>query len=87
MLSELEYKERSGTLVPAEAVRVAAFDKARQVRDSLLNIPSRLSPILAAETNAKKVNEILTQEIRQCLEVLSGDLGNETELEGKECQN
>jgi phage terminase Nu1 subunit (DNA packaging protein) len=78
--AELNYKKQEGLLVDAEAVRQAAFEKARQVRDSLLNIPARISPILAAERDTKKVNEILTNEIRQCLENLSNDLNQE---EGK----
>jgi phage terminase Nu1 subunit (DNA packaging protein) len=78
LLSELEYKERSGELISAKDVREAAFEKARTVRDSLLNIPARVSPILAAEHDAKKVNEMLDKEIRQCLETLSGDLENDS---------
>lgn len=67
---KLNFERLEGSLVDAESVRQAAFSKARLVRDSLLNIPARVSPILAAETNAKKINEILTQEIRQALENL-----------------
>jgi hypothetical protein len=74
-----------GALVPAKDVTTAAFEKARTVRDQLLNIPSRVSPILAAETNAAKVHEILDKEIRQALEVLSAGLN---QVEGKtQCQN
>ena len=72
LLTELEYKERSGELILAKDVCDANFEKARLIRDQLLNIPARVSPILAAERDAKKVNEILTHEIRQCLETLSG---------------
>ena len=71
-MAELEFLERSGELVCAKDVVDANFEKARLIRDQLLNIPARVSPILAAERDAKKVNEILTHEIRQCLETLSG---------------
>lgn len=72
--AELEVLEITKILIPAKDVSAAAFGKARLVRDGVLNIPARVSPILAAERDAKKVNEILDKEIRQVLEVLSGDL-------------
>lgn len=70
-LLKIELDEKTGRLVEAGAVEVAAFNKARQVRDSLLNIPDRISPILAAERDPAKVAELLTAEIRQALEGLS----------------
>ena len=71
LLTELEYKERNGELVPAKDVIDANFEKARLIRDQLLNIPARVSPILAAERDPKKIHEILNNEIRQCLESLA----------------
>src|SRR3990167_7916195 len=70
-LTELEFLERSGELVCAKDVTDANFEKARLIRDQLLNIPARVAPILVAEKDHKKVNEILTKEIRQVLEILS----------------
>ena len=70
-LLKIELDEKTGRLVDAEAVRVAAFNKGRAVRDALLNIPDRISPILAAESNQQKVSDILTREIRTALEELS----------------
>lgn len=72
--AELEVLELTKILIPSKDVKEAAFEKARMVRDQFMNIPSRLSPILAAEKEAKKVNEVLDKEIRQILEALSGDL-------------
>lgn len=72
--ADLEVRELKRELVPYKDVQNAAFEKARMVRDQFMNIPSRLSPILAAEKEAKKVNEMLDKEIRQILEALSGDL-------------
>ena len=74
LLTELEYKERSGELVPAKDVTDCAFEKARLLRDQMLNIPARISPILAAERDVKKCHEILEKEIRQCLEVFAEEL-------------
>lgn len=70
-LLKIELDEKTGRLVDAEAVKVAAFNKARAVRDTLLNIPDRISPILAAEKDQMKVADILTREIRTALEELS----------------
>ncbi|MBI2471359.1 MAG: hypothetical protein HYV59_08980 [Planctomycetes bacterium] len=75
---KLNYERLQGRLIYVEDVQRVAFEKARLVRDSLLCIPSRVSDILAGEINKDgridkaKVNEILTREIRQALENLSG---------------
>jgi hypothetical protein len=53
--------------VDADAVRVAAFNKARTTRDTLLNIPDRLSGVLAAESDARRVHALLSAEMRQML--------------------
>lgn len=70
-LLKIELDEKAGRLVEAEQVKIAAFNKSRQVRDALLNIPDRISPILAAETDELRVAEILNQEIKAALEELS----------------
>ena len=66
-LAKLEYEERVGSLVSKDEVRVAAFNKTRQFRDAMLNIPDRLAAMLAAEPDAAKCYEILTTEIRKAL--------------------
>ena len=40
------------------------------VRDNLRTIPDRIAPIVAAETDAAKIHNIITLEIRECLEGL-----------------
>lgn len=72
--AKLNYEKLSGLLIYASDVRQIAFETARLLRDQLLNIPARVSPIIAAERDTKKVNEILTKEIRQCLETIASDL-------------
>lgn len=42
----LEYKKKSGEVVPAEDVRVGAFNAARRARDLLAAIPDRVAPVL-----------------------------------------
>ncbi|MEI7673022.1 MAG: hypothetical protein WCK00_13005 [Deltaproteobacteria bacterium] len=70
-LLKLELDEKNGRLLDSEQVKIAAFNRGRAVRDSLLNISDRISPILAAERDQIKVSELLTTEIRQALEGLS----------------
>ena len=54
-------------LVPKDEVQVAAFNKFRQFRDHILNIPDRVAAMLAAETEAAKCYEVLATEIRRAL--------------------
>lgn len=69
-LARLELEERIGKLVDKEKVEAEAFRVGRLVRDSMLNIPSRLAGILAAETDQRRVHDLLEKEIRQALEAL-----------------
>lgn len=69
-LAKLEFDEKSGLLVKADAVKNEAFKTARIVRDGLLNIPDRIAAELANETNQFKVHQRLTHEIRRVLEDL-----------------
>lgn len=66
-LAKLDYEERIGQLVAANEVRDAAFQTYRRFRDTMLNIPSRIAPMLAAETDAATVHEILATAIRDAL--------------------
>ena len=66
-LAKLEFEERTAKLVSADEVRVAAFNKFRQFRDAILNLPDRLAAMLAAESEAAKCYEVLATEIRRAL--------------------
>jgi len=66
-LARIEYEERVAKLVAKNEVQVAAFDKFRQFRDHMLNIPDRVAAMMAAETEAAKCYGILTSEIRRAL--------------------
>ena len=72
-LAKIEFEERAAKLVSRDEVTVAAFTKARTVRDNLLNIPDRLAAMLAAEVDPTQVHQILSDEIRKALIELSGD--------------
>lgn len=66
-LAKLEYEEKSGALVRVDSVKVAWFNVLRVLRDRMLNLPARLAPMLATETDAKRVRELLDTELRQIL--------------------
>jgi hypothetical protein len=69
-LAELKLEKEKGKLIDADSVRREAFKVARFVRDALLNIPDRVAPELAGESNVFKVHARLTEEIRKTLESL-----------------
>jgi hypothetical protein len=71
VIKELDLRQRSGELVLREAVERGFFSLARSVRDSLQNLPPRVSGLCAAERNQGKIFVLLTREIDQCLEGLT----------------
>lgn len=75
-LAKIEFEEKTAKLISRDEVQVAAFTKARTVRDNLFNIPDRLAATLAAEADADKVHQMLTTEIRKALDELAGANGN-----------
>jgi hypothetical protein len=74
-LAKIEYEERTGKLVSKDEVQVAAFNKFRQFRDHMLNIPDRVAAMVAAESDAAKCYEILAVEIRRSLNEFSDSNG------------
>jgi hypothetical protein len=66
-LAKMEFDKRSGKLVNSDEVQVAAFNKFRTFRDGMLNVPDRVSAVLAAESDPVKVHTILITEIRKAL--------------------
>jgi len=72
-LLEARAKVEIGELIAVDEVKQAAFNKARIVRDNLLNIPDRVANLLASVDDASKIHELLSQEIRNSLEGLSRD--------------
>jgi hypothetical protein len=72
-LLEAKVKSETGELISAEKVRQAMFAKGRIIRDGIMNIPDRISSLLANENDALKIHEILSKEIREVLTELSRD--------------
>ncbi len=76
LLKRTEYEKGIGQLVEAKEVQDAAFKTARKIRDALLNVPNRITSVLAGELKAEipnKIHEILDKEIRHILEELPDD--------------
>jgi phage terminase Nu1 subunit (DNA packaging protein) len=71
---EIEAKAKTGQYVDAKDVEKQAFHVARTVRDSLQNIPDRVSSLLASISDANQVYEVLSKEIRLALESLTEEL-------------
>jgi len=71
---ELENLKARGLLIDAAQEKRRDFECARTVRDSILNVPDRLSAELAAETDARKVHARLDEELRKALVALAAAL-------------
>jgi hypothetical protein len=70
-LDEIKVLEAEGKLLDAEAVTTEIFDAVRVLRNSILNIPSRVASLVAHEHSEKKIVQLLDKEFRICLEDLS----------------
>lgn len=70
-IAEMKQAEMEGVLIRADAVRTAWAAKITGARDALLQIPSRLAPQLAAESDLVAVTGLLEAELRQALADLS----------------
>lgn len=68
---EIKLRKIAGELVPVAQVKKDWFEVSRRVRDGLLNLPSRLSGVFAAESSQEKIFESFTKEIHQVLTELS----------------
>ena len=66
-LAELKVRTQRGELVPAAAVRAEFSRQMAGIRDGLLNIPARLAPVVAAESNLGKVQTLIDAELRAVL--------------------
>ncbi|MDA0782405.1 MAG: hypothetical protein O2942_09110 [Proteobacteria bacterium] len=72
-LLQSKVQSELGELLDAEEVRVAAFNKARVVRDGILNFADRLASVVTACNDEKKNHETIMKETRMVLEALSNE--------------
>ena len=70
-MREIRLRKISGELVPVDRVARDWFESSRRVRDGLLNLPSRLSGVFAAESDQEKIFDSFSKEIHQVLTELS----------------
>ena len=69
----MKQAELEGLVIRADAVRAAWAAKVTTARDALLQIPSRLAPVLAAESDLIKTTQLLEDAVRQALAELSAE--------------
>ena len=70
-LAEMQESEERGALIRVEAVKAALAMAFASAREALLQIPSRIAPGLAAESDAAAIANALQVEIHQALEQLA----------------
>jgi len=71
--AQLEYEERVGKLVRADEVKSHLASKIAAMREAFLQIPSRLVPVLAAESDPAKIHTVLEAEIIRAMALVSGE--------------
>lgn len=70
-MAKLEYEARIRTLLPASEVKEILATVARGVRDKMESIPRRMAPFLVVETDVRKAEYLLREEIRKALAELA----------------
>jgi len=66
-LAKIELDKASGAVIDAETVKREAFSTARRVRDSILNLPDRIAPLVATADDVHAIRTILDTELRKAL--------------------
>jgi hypothetical protein len=72
-LAEMREAELEGKLIRVDAIRAAWAKRVSSTRDALLQLPSRLAPVLAAQTDVDQVARVLEDGLRQALAELARD--------------
>lgn len=70
-LAQLDYQQKMGQLVSKDEMKAGLFTAGRQLRDSLTQLPTRLAPQLASETDQHVIQMMLAQEINDALKELA----------------
>lgn len=71
-IAAMKEAEMQGDLIRIDSVKTALSVAFSTAREALLQIPSRLAPLIAAETDPSAVQNMLHAEIHQALQNLSG---------------
>ncbi|WP_321810083.1 hypothetical protein [Burkholderia sp. BCC1985] len=84
LLRQLEFEQKSGSLVDLETATAILFEEFRAQRDAWLNWPTRVGPLLAADlgVEADRVVEALTAHVHKQIAQLGEPEANFSEREG-----
>jgi hypothetical protein len=74
-MRRLDYEERVGRLISADAMKVEIYNANRAVRDAMLAVADNVAPLAAAATDEETVRAILLREITSALRNLSETFG------------
>lgn len=80
--AQLEYEERTGKLIKVDAVKTTLASVFSITREALLQIPARMAPLLAADSDPASVQTTLHAEIHRALNDLAGAQDKVAELGG-----
>ena len=69
--AQLEYEERAGKLIPALRASEYAATFSAIVKDGLMAMPDRVSPMIAAVNDEKAIHRMLTAEVNAVLRKVS----------------
>lgn len=71
-MAELKRDELLGDLIRVSAVRAAMINAYATLREAILNLPARLAPQLAAESDTAAIQTLLHAELHSALTTLAG---------------
>lgn len=69
--AKVEYERLIGKLVPIDEVQAQAMEAGIALKSTIVSIPDRLAPMLAAETDPDVVHAMLLDELTKALEELA----------------
>lgn len=78
-MARLKREEMEGQLIRVSAVETAWASSLAAAREHLLQVASRLAPLLAAETDPLKIDQMLHEEHTQALQLLASANTSTTE--------
>lgn len=69
-LAKLEFEDKAGKMLAADAVRVVMFNASRKCRDMLMGLPDRIAPLVVGLNDQHEIHRLLTDEVRRaCAEI------------------
>lgn len=80
-IARIKLSEMQGDVIRVDAIRSALAGMIASTRDSLLQIPARVAPVLAVETDAARVHDLIQSEIHQALAQLVASPDRITRIE------